>query len=211
MNGRVSPLAWLLVSCSLACSSCRDEKAASESIVEARDSHEGAVREFLSAPAKFREVVATIRDEASYVRAAPGLDEVVRKFRDSAAAFRRLTPPGESEQAKYRQMIAEGFVASEPTPEDMLSLMSIKSREKEVSQWMEEFMAAGQEAGAEALRLYGKPDYPHAEQEKSSKLDLGKGEPVPLPSPPPRRVDQAGGASNPLLQHLGHEPADDER
>jgi hypothetical protein len=211
MNGRVSPLALLLMSCSLACSSCRDEKAASESIVEARDSHEGAVREFLSAPAKFREMVATIRDEASYDRAAPGLADVVRKFRDSAAAFRRLTPPGESEQAKYRQMIADGFVASEPTPEDMLSLMSIKSREKDISQWMVEFMAAGQEAGSEAMRLYGKPEYPDAAQEKPAQLDLGKGEPVPLPSPPPRQVDQAGGASNPLLQHLGREAADDER
>jgi hypothetical protein len=210
MKGRVLQIAWLVVSCAFVLPSCREKKATPEPAAEASDTHEDAIREFLSAPKHFQEVVATIRDGASYDRAAPGLEEVVRKFRDSAAAFRKLAPPGKGEQAKYRKMIADGFQGTEPTGEDMLSLMSIKSREKEVAKWMKEFRVAGQEAGAEALRLYGKIDYPDGTREKPAELNLGEGKAV-LPSPPPRRVDDAGGRSNPLLEHLGSEPAEGDR
>ncbi|WP_264489352.1 hypothetical protein [Luteolibacter arcticus] len=155
--------------------------------------------------------MSTIRDEASYDRGAPALEEVLQGFRDSAATFRALAPPSESEQVKYRQMIADGLRGAEPTGEDMLTLISIKTREAEVSEWMKEFMAVAQEAGAEALRLYGKVDYPAAAADGPFKADLSqlKMGPLPAPSPPPRK-EAVGGGSNPLLEHLGSEPSGDE-
>lgn len=41
----------------------------------------------------------------------------------------------------------------------MMSILTIESREKEVTAWMEAFVAAGQEAGVEMKRLFGEIDY----------------------------------------------------
>ncbi len=69
-------------------------------------------------------------------------------------------------------MIAQGHRATEPTGEDMLSLISIESREKEVTAWLEDFTSAGREAGAEILRLYGPTEY-GADAAKIPELELG--------------------------------------
>ncbi len=70
-----------------------------------------------------------------------------------------LGPPDESAREKYRQMIADGHLRSEPTVEDMMSILTIESREKEIAEWMEAFVAAGMEAGVEISRLYGESDH----------------------------------------------------
>ena len=177
----------------------------------------------LKAPRRFREVVATIRDDASREKAAPELKEVVQQFHRSAAAFRALAPPDEAERAKYRQMIAEGWKNSpEPTAEDLLNLIFRKGREDEVVAWFEEFAAAGGEAWKEAERLYGKIEVPRADDEKRAEKqmaeqlekklgeglraemrDLQEKQPA-LPAVPLESGD------NPLLRHLDGPGSSDE-
>ena len=71
----------------------------------------------------------------------------------------RFSPPSDEQRAKFRALIAEGHRTTKPTGEDMMSLISIKSREEEVTRWLEEFTAAGGAAGSEITRLYGATDY----------------------------------------------------
>jgi hypothetical protein len=223
MNGRVPQLAWLLISSAVVFPACRKESATPGASVETHDAHGDAVRELITAPRRFQEVVSTIRDEASYDRAAPGLEEVVQKFRDSTAAFRKLNPPAEPEQAKYRQMIEDGFRDTGLTGEDMLSLVSVDSREKEVFAWLESFRAAGQEAGIEMQRLYGRIPVPGAHSEEAeleqfrAQLEaqargqvqelLKRMEKEAAKVPP----EPVAIGDNPLLEHLGNEPAEDDR
>jgi hypothetical protein len=215
----LSFLMWAVPCFGFLVAACGGEKPAPAGAAAASDLHGDAIREMLKAPRRFKEVVATIRDEASYDRAAPGLTEVVNQFRSAAAKFRQLNPPAESEQAKYRQMIADGFHGTEPTGEDMISLVTIKSRKKEVSSWMDSFTAAGREAGIEAVRLYGNipvrgVDLEEAEvksveaqmeeQIRAQKADLlEKVESKPRPEPV-----EIG--DNPLLRHLDGQAAGDE-
>lgn len=123
------------------------------------DRHADAIQEFQGAQQHFKDTVATVRDEASYDKAAPDLDQVIQHFRRSAVLMKDLSPPDEAARARYRKMIADGHRKTEPTGEDMMSILTIESREKEVTAWMEAFVAAGQEAGVEMKRLFGEIDY----------------------------------------------------
>jgi hypothetical protein len=186
---------------------CTKEEAPVAEAAGSPDPHADAIREFLEAPGQFKRVVATVRDEASFDRAAPGLEEVVTKFRDAAAGFKKLSPPDEADRPEYQRMIADGIRQAEPTAEGMLNLAMLESREKEVSAWMESFMAAAGEAGAEVSRLYG--DVGYAESDKSPKFELGK--PLiqePPPGKPALDAPGDGGLGNPLLDHLREEPGE---
>jgi hypothetical protein len=206
--GKIMKLLRLLAPCLfLIAGACTKEEAPVAEAASAPDPHAAAIREFLRAPEQFKQVVATVRDEASFDRATPGLEEVVTKFRDAAAGFKKLSPPAEPDRQKYQQMIAEGFRGAEPTGEDMISLVMLKSREKEVTARMESFRAAAGEAGAEAFRLYGKIDY--VEPDEPPKFELGKPVIEGLPAEKPNLVAPVdGGLGNPLLDHLREVPGD---
>lgn len=123
------------------------------------DNHQEAVARFQAGQRRFKELIATVRDERSFDAAKPELDKVVSDWREVAATLRGLEPPSETRQAEIRALIAKGHRAAEPTGEDMLGLISIESREAEITRWFEEFAAAGGAAGAEMVRLYGPTDY----------------------------------------------------
>lgn len=123
------------------------------------DQHALAILEFQEAQQIFKDTVVTVRDEASYDKAAPVLDQVIKDFRRSALLMKELSPPEEAARFRYREMIVDGHQQAEPTGEDMMSILTIKSREQEVTAWMEAFVAAGQEAGVEITRLFGEIDY----------------------------------------------------
>ena len=135
----------------------RDEKAADS--VSASDPHQAVVEKFQTGQERFKELIATVRDEQSFDIAKPELDKVVSDWRDVASALSELESPSSELQSKLRALIAEGHRATEPTGEGMLSLISIESREAVISQWLEDFVAAGGAAGAEMTRLYGPVDY----------------------------------------------------
>ena len=135
------------------------------------DSHREAVAKFQDGQKRFKELIATVRDEKSFDAAKPELDKVVSDWREVATALGELDPPSKDQQAELRELIAEGHHATEPTGEDMLSLISIESREAEVTRWLEEFAAAAGAAGVEMGRLYGPTDYA-GPQEKAPELDL---------------------------------------
>jgi hypothetical protein len=203
----MNPLKLLACCLLLLVGACNKGKIPAASAASTPDPHDDAIREFLKAPEQFKQVVATVRDEASFDRATPGLEEVVTKFRDAAAGFKKLSPPAEPDRQKYQQMIAEGFRGAEPTGEDMISLVMLKSREKEVTARMESFRAAAGEAGAEAFRLYGKIDY--VEPDEPPKFELGKPLIEGLPAEKPNLVAPVdGGLGNPLLDHLREVPGD---
>lgn len=200
--GRIMKLPKLLAHCLfILAGSCTKEESPLAGAASAHDPHADAIREFLKAPGQFKRVVATVRDEVSFDKAAPGLEEVVTTFRDAAAGFKKLSPPAESDRQKYRQMIAEGLRGAEPTGEEMMTLGMLESRENEVTAWMESFMAAAGEAAVEASRLYGKIGY--AEPEGPPVIELGK--PV-IEGPPAEKrslvAPMDGGHGNPLLDHL---------
>jgi hypothetical protein len=208
VQGEIMKPLKLLASCLfLLAGACTKEEAPASNAASTPDPHADAIREFLKAPEQFQQVVATVRDEASFDRAAPGLAEVVQKFRDAAAGFKKLSPPAESDRGKYQQWIADGFRGAEPTGEDMIHLAMLEGREKEVTAWMESFMAAVGEAGSEISRLYGNIGY--AEPDSPLKIELGK--PV-IEGPPAEKpilvTPMDGGLGNPLLDHLREEPGD---
>jgi hypothetical protein len=123
------------------------------------DSHRAAVAKVQDGQASFEELIATVRDERSFDAAKPELGKVVSKWREAAASLAELEPPSEDLQAEFRMLITEGHRATEPTGEDMLRLISIESREAEVTRWLEEFEAAAGAVAAEMARLYGPTDY----------------------------------------------------
>lgn len=147
--------ALLLLHFSLAFFGGCSDRSSSDVVV---DHHSDAIRQFRAAQQLFKTTVATVRDEASYDKAAPRLEQVVKSFRQVAVIMKDLSPPAESARDNYRKMILDGSLRSEPTGEDMMSILAIESREKEVAVWMEAFVAAGQDAGAEMKRLYGRTD-----------------------------------------------------
>lgn len=208
VHGEIKKHLNMLASCLLLLAgACNKEKIPAAGAASTPDPHDDAIREFLKAPEQFKQVVATVRDEASFDRAAPGLAEVVRNFKEAAEGFRELSPPDEVDRPRYQKMVADGFRGAEPTAEDMISLVMLESREKEVTAWMESFKAAAGEAGAEISRLYGNIGY--AELDAPLKIELGK--PV-IEGPPAEKpilvTPMEGGIGNPLLDHLREEPAD---
>lgn len=203
----MNPLKLLACCLFLLAGACTKEEVPASNAASTPDPHANAIRVFLKAPEQFKRVVGTVRDEASFDRAAPGLAEVVQKFKDAAQGFKKLSPPDEADRPRYQKMIADGFRGAEPTAEDMISLVMLESREKEVTAWMESFKAAAGEAGAEISRLYGNIGY--AEQDAPLKIELGR--PV-IEGPPAEKpilvTPMEGGIGNPLLDHLREEPAD---
>ena len=137
---------------------CSEKRSVPASTKGGVDRHADAIYEFQKAQQRFKDLVATVRDETSYDQAAFDLERVVRDFRQVTVTLKELSPPAEAARKKYRQMIADGHRSTEPTGEDMLSIVSIESREKEVTAWLESLVAAGQEAGVEMARLYGETD-----------------------------------------------------
>jgi len=119
------------------------------------DSHRDAVAKFQDGKKRFKELIATVRDEEGFDAAKPELDKIVSDWREVAITLGELGPPSESLQAEVRALIARGNRAAEPSGEDILGLFSIESRETEVTRWLEEFAEAGGAAGAELSRLYG--------------------------------------------------------
>ena len=122
------------------------------------DAHADAIREFQKGQELFVKTVATIRDADGYDKAAPALNQVVESFQHTAALMKKLSPPDEADRAKYRKMIEEGNGRTEPTGEDMMSILTIDGREQQISDWLEAFTKAGQEAGVQMARLYGAPE-----------------------------------------------------
>lgn len=129
------------------------------------DSHRNTVAKFQDGQKRFRDLIATVRDEKSFDAAKPELDKIVANWREIATTLGELDPPSKEMQAELREMITEGHRATEPSGEDMLSLVMIESREAEVSRWLEDFVAAAGAAGLEMDRLYGLTDATEAEVE----------------------------------------------
>jgi hypothetical protein len=145
------------------------------------DSHAEAIWEFQAAQMLFKHAVGTVRDAASYDKAAPSLNLVIEKFRNVAGLMKKLSPPDPSTLGKYRRNIVEGHRKSEPTEQDMQSLLSLTSREKEVTTWTESFSAAGREVGVQIKRLYGNLD--HGSEETPQ---------MPLPATAPETTNLGG-------------------
>jgi hypothetical protein len=118
-----------------------------------------AVATFQAGQQKFKESIATVRDEESFDAAKPALDQVIADWKEVAAVLSGLEPPDEGTRASFRVALAEGHRRTEPTGEDMLGFFSIESREAEVTRWFTAFAAAGSEVGAEFERLFGTIDY----------------------------------------------------
>ncbi|MFC7335805.1 hypothetical protein ACFQY0_01345 [Haloferula chungangensis] len=150
---------------------CDQREKSSDAKASPSDSHREAIAKFQDGQRRFKELIATVRDEKSFDAAKPGLEKVVSDWREVATVLGELEPPSEDLQVELRESIAEGHRATEPTGEDMLSLISIESRDAEVTKWLEEFVAAGGAAGAEMVRLYGPTDYAGPEAE-AAQLDL---------------------------------------
>jgi hypothetical protein len=171
---------------------CSEKRSVPENNQGGVDRHADAIQEFQKAQQRFKDLVATVRDETSYDRAAADLDRVVRDFHQVTVTLKELSPPAEAARKKYRQMISDGHRRTEPTGEDMLSMVSIESREQEVTAWLEALVAAGQEAGVEMARLYGETDYaPDAKMPRQ--LDLNDGSTTPGAATKELEQDASGG------------------
>jgi hypothetical protein len=149
----------LLAFAALSIAGCDRGDKGSDSFTPSPDSHREIIAKFQDGQERFKGLIATVRDEKSFDAAKPELHKIVSDWREVAASLGELQPPSEEQQAEFRALIAEGHRATEPTGEDMLSLISIESREAEVTRWLEEFAAAGGAVGTEMVRLYGPTDY----------------------------------------------------
>lgn len=142
-----------------AISSCNRSSDVARTGETSLDRHEETLSKFQDGQKRFKELIATIRDEKTFDAARPELTKIAADWREVATALSVLEPPAEDARARFREMISEGHRRTEPTAEDMLGLLSIESRETETSAWFEEFVAAGGKAGSEMQRLYGTTDY----------------------------------------------------
>ena len=123
------------------------------------DAHEQAILEFQDGQERFKRLISTVRDEESFDRVKPELEQVVADWRRVAADLKVLNPPSDAEQDNFSKVIEEGHRKTEPTGADMLGLVTIETRESEVTAWLESFATAGRAVGNEMLRLYGPTGY----------------------------------------------------
>ncbi len=140
-------------------SGCNRSEKTTQVRVASLDRHEAVVAKFQDGQKRFKNLIATVRDEQSYDEARPGIDQVISDWRAVAAVLSDLSPPSEEVQVKFRKMIAEGHRRTESMPDDMLRLISIKTREAQTSAWLEDFVATAGKAGEEMRRLYGPTGY----------------------------------------------------
>jgi hypothetical protein len=168
---RLLPILFLPLLSMVSCEKAKNGIAAS---VPSSDHHREAVAKFQGAQERFKEIIATVKDEKSFDAAKPELEKIVSDWREVSAMLSQLQPPADNQQAEMRDLIADGHRRTEPTGENMLSLISIESREAEVTKWLEEFTEAGGKAMSEMVRLYGPTDYA-AEPAKDAGIDLGNG------------------------------------
>ena len=117
--------------------------------------HRNTISKFQDGQKRFQVAISSVRDEESFDAGKGELNQVVTDWREVAVAMSGLEPPSSSVQMEFRELLAEGNRATEPTGEDMLSLTSIEGREDEVTHWLIEFAEAGRSVGVELERLYG--------------------------------------------------------
>jgi hypothetical protein len=171
---KMKSLLPILVLAMLSIVGCKKDKNEVSATVASSDQHRKAVAKFQGAQKRFKELIATVRDEKSFDAAKPELDKIVSDWREVSATLSQFQPPEDKKQAEMRDLIADGHRRTEPTGEDMLSLISIESREAEVTKWLEEFAEAGGKAMLEMVRLYGPTEYA-LESAKADGIDLGNG------------------------------------
>jgi hypothetical protein len=136
------------------------------------DSHREALAKFQGGQRSFQKLIATIKDEKSFDAAKPRLDKIVSDWRDAATILAKLEPPSEGQQAEFRELVSNVHRITEPTTEDVLSLMSIETRKDEITSWLEQFVAAGKAIGTDILRLYGSSNYPTKNADPSLKFEV---------------------------------------
>jgi len=167
----------LLSGAAFSLASC-NENTKVESSDNSSERHEEALAKFQEAQLSFKKLIATVRDEESFDTAHPGLDQVVVDFWEARFLFKKLTPPPEDYQVEIRKRISAGHKNTEPTSKDLMSLISIDSREEEVIAWLQDFTRAGHEVGMEMVRLYGESDYSKKANNpltlENPKIDLSK-------------------------------------
>ncbi len=136
------------------------ETDASENKTSSLEGHREALAKYHDGQRSFKELIATIKDEKSFDAAKPSLDKIVTNWRDAATILAKLERPSEDHQAEIRELVTKVHRITEPTTEDLLSLMSIESRKDEITGLLEQIVTAGKAIGTEILRLYGSSNYP---------------------------------------------------
>jgi hypothetical protein len=148
------------------------EADASENKTSSLDSHREALAKYLDGQKSFKELIAPIRDEKSFDAAKPGLDKIISNWCDAATILAKLERPSEDHQAEFRELVTEVHRITEPTTEDVLSLMSIENRKDEITGWLEQFVAAGKAIGTETMRLYGPSNYPSKKEDPNFEFEV---------------------------------------
>ncbi|MEZ7955766.1 MAG: hypothetical protein QMC23_04675 [Rubritalea sp.] len=140
-----------LISSLFACS-CKDGEATVNA--ERENTHEVIIDDYQQTQLKFNRLVRKIRDTKSYDLAAPRLEEIVVEFERLSSELKKLDPPNTELSKSMRRQIEKGNKASEPTGEDISSLMSVEGRGEQVQIWLKTFVSSGQKIGRQFTRLY---------------------------------------------------------
>lgn len=167
--------------------------------VAVQDPHEAAILEFQAGQLRFKGLIAGIRDEQSFDQTMPALNKIVADWSQVTQRLKKLEPPPQDQQERYRKLISDGHRSSEPIAKDMIRLALIESREEQLAKWLKNFTDSGGAAAWEMTRLYGLTDYSKeaaAVPEIELKLD-------PLNTPFPKESDddilrRYGPKDNPL-------------
>ena len=137
---------------SLAFISCKNNS--SDNSEEHANARDVILDDYQEAQQKFKITVAKIRDTQSFDKHISQLEDVVARFNRVADELKQLDPPDKELSIHIRKRIEQGNEASEPTGEDMLSLISIENRSKDVQVWIDSFTFSGRRVGSEFIRLY---------------------------------------------------------
>ncbi|MBK1835697.1 hypothetical protein [Roseibacillus ishigakijimensis] len=138
---------------------CREPADLPDAANSTSNIYDQEIEKFQEGQIRFQRLVSIVRDEASFDTAKPKLDLILSEWSEVADSLQKLEPPSNEEKARLRRLIDEGHKNTEPTGEDMLSLISIDSREEAALKWLEDFAAAGSRVGLEVNRLFGPPGY----------------------------------------------------
>ena len=136
----------------LSFTSCKNHS--SDNSEEHTNAHDVILDDYQEAQQQFKITVAKIRDTQSFDKHISQLEDVVTRFNRVADELKQLDPPDKELSVHIRNRIEQGNETSEPTREDMLSLISIENRSKDVQGWIDSFTSSGRRVGTEFIRLY---------------------------------------------------------
>ena len=123
---------------------------------EQKNVHLDVITEFLHLQENFKFSIDLIEDEASFDSASLSLGQSIVSLAALAENMKLLKMPSLEEKEACREIVFKAL-ATQPSADSALDLLTIESREKEVTVLLSDYASALRKVEEECARLYGTP------------------------------------------------------